>query len=465
MNQRQAPQYQRGLTFYIQWLTAMGLVMALLASLVINKNGQVDQAYRLLMLITPLVAFPVYSIFQVYNRHSAYLSGAWKVGLAWLTVLTVLSVVGFFSKTGIIFSREVIFLWAVLGGALQLLAFCSLHKLVRLWCARDQYKITTAIIGTGPLADRLGKTSLNNDFERLAGLISCNACNRSGEPEIAPSQAILGDVSQLRVLIDRHGINKLYIALSMADAEKIEELYIDLLDINVDVVWLPSLQGLMLFNHSISSVAGMPAIHLNESPLTSNRRLALMKTVVDKVLSALAIIALSPVFVVTAIAVKQSSPGPILFKQKRHGWNGEIFEVWKFRSMYLHDADEVKQAYKDDTRITKVGKFIRRWSIDELPQFFNVLMGDMSLVGPRPHAVEHNSYYMDKIEAYMARHRIKPGITGLAQISGCRGETETVACMKARVEYDLSYINSWSIGLDFKILLKTPVSLFAKGIR
>lgn len=458
---RPPPKYQRGLTFYIQWLVAIGLIMALLASLAINKNGQIGQAYRLLILLTPLVAFPVYSLFQVYNRHSSYVGGAWKVGLAWLTVLIILSVIGFFSKTSATFSREIILKWAVLGGVAQLVAFCSLHRLARLWCARNTYKITTAIIGTGTLADRLGKIGFNSDFEKLVGLISYNG---NDEPQIAQLAPVLGDIGQLRTLIQRYDIRKLYIALPMADAEKIEALYIDLLDMNVDVVWLPNLEGLVLLNHSISTIGGMPAIHLNESPLTTNHRLAVMKTIIDKVFALVAIIIFSPVLVVTAIAVKRSSPGPILFKQKRHGWNGRVINVWKFRSMYLHDADEVKQAYKDDTRITGVGRFIRRWSIDELPQFFNVLMGSMSLVGPRPHAVEHNDYYRQKIDAYMVRHRIKPGITGLAQVSGCRGETETVERMKARVEYDLSYINNWSIALDFKILFKTPITLLSKDI-
>ena len=326
------PQYQRGLTFYIQWLVAIGLIMALLAGLAINKNGQIDQSYRLLILLTPLVAFPVYSLSQVYNRHSGYVGGSWKLGLAWLTVLIILSFIDFFSKTSALFSREVILKWVVLGGAVQLIAFCALHRLARLWSANSTHKTTTAIIGTGTLAERLGKASFNSDFEKLAGLVSCNG---SSEPEIAQLAPVLGDIEQLRTLIQRHDIKKLYIALSMADAEKIEALYIDLLDMNVDVVWLPNLEGLVLLNHSISTIGGMPAIHLNESPLTSNRRLAAMKTIMDKVVALMAIVALSPVFVVTAIAVKRSSTGPILFKQKRHGCNGGLIDVWKFRSMYI----------------------------------------------------------------------------------------------------------------------------------
>ena len=155
----------------------------------------------------------------------------------------------------------------------------------------------------------------------------------------------------------------------------------------------------------------------------------------------------------------------MFFKQDRHGWNGKVFKIWKFRSMYMHnEGDSVTQAKKGDARVTPIGRHIRRTSVDELPQLFNVLFGEMSLVGPRPHAVAHNNFYDDQIEAYLARHRIKPGITGLAQINGCRGETEEVSQMRARVEYDVEYINNWSLWLDIKILIKTPFTLFSKDI-
>lgn len=190
----------------------------------------------------------------------------------------------------------------------------------------------------------------------------------------------------------------------------------------------------------------------------------LTKALLDRSVAPLVILAFSPLLLATAFAVKRSSPGPILFKQKRHGWNGEVIKVYKFRSMRMHDDSEVKQATRHDNRITPIGRFIRRTSLDELPQFINVLQGRMSLVGPRPHAVAHNDYYTGKIDAYMARHRIKPGITGLAQVSGCRGETETLDKMAKRVELDLAYINNWSVWLDLKILIKTPLTLISKDI-
>ncbi|WP_372739244.1 exopolysaccharide biosynthesis polyprenyl glycosylphosphotransferase, partial [Neptunomonas sp.] len=229
--------------------------------------------------------------------------------------------------------------------------------------------------------------------------------------------------------------------------------------------WAPDIFALNLLNHSVREVAGVPLISLNESPLTSCRVSIVIKGIMDRVLALAGLLMLSPLLIAIAILVKRSSPGPVFFKQQRHGFDGQLIEIYKFRSMQLHnDAEVVQQATKQDPRVTKVGKFIRKSSIDELPQLFNVLNGSMSLVGPRPHAVSHNNYYSDKINAYLARHRIKPGITGLAQIEGYRGETETLDKMQKRVELDLVYINNWSLLLDIKILIKTPMSLLAKNI-
>ena len=165
--------------------------------------------------------------------------------------------------------------------------------------------------------------------------------------------------------------------------------------------------------------------------------------------------------IVTAILIKLDSPGPVIFRQSRTGWNGREFHIWKFRSMEVHQpqSEDLKQATRDDDRITGIGRFIRKTSIDELPQLFNVLSGSMSMVGPRPHAIQHNTDYDKRINAYMTRHRIKPGITGLAQINGYRGETDTLDKMKKRVEYDMQYINNWSFWLDIEILLKTIPAL------
>lgn len=450
----------RGLTFWGQWLAAVTLLIVLLCVLAVLKTGEIGAQYRILAIFALLGSVPAYSLMQVYHKQHGYLVGLGRLLGGWLILLSGLTVAAFVTKTSELFSREVTLTWAVLGFALQGSFYVPLHSVSRRYHRKLQTARTSLIIGTGELALDLADKLVRHKNEPLVGLVAADDYRQPSD-SLYP---IIGSLAHLRDLIVTHGIRRLYIALPLTEAEQIESLYIDLLDSSVDVVWIPDLRSLMLLSHSVAEIEGLPAIHLNESPLTAYPTAALTKALMDSAVALLAILALSPMLLATAIAVKYSSPGPILFKQKRHGWNGKIIKVWKFRSMRLHADQQVKQASREDPRITRVGRFIRRTSIDELPQLFNVLQGHMSLVGPRPHAVAHNDYYIGKIEAYMARHRIKPGITGLAQISGCRGETETLDKMEKRVELDLAYINNWSLWLDLKILIKTPFTLLSKDI-
>ncbi len=450
----------RGLIFWLQWLTANVALTLLLVTLANIKTGSLDSHYRILVIVTLFGSVPIYSLLQVYYKQHGYLIGLARLLGAWLVLLAGLTALAFVTKTSELYSREVILLWAVLGFAVQAAIYLPLHKLARRYWQEQQAERTSLIIGTGQLAQELADRLVRERNEPMIGLVSTD-----DEPQ--PDDGlypVIGNLAHLRDLIATHRIRCLYLALPLDLAEQIESLYIDLLDANVDVVWMPDLNSMMLLNHSVSEIGGLPAIHLNESPLTAYPTAAMTKAAMDRSLALLGILLLSPLLVAVAVAVKASSPGPVLFKQKRHGWNGQLIKVWKFRSMRLHDDKQVKQATRNDDRITPVGRFIRRTSIDELPQLFNVLQGRMSLVGPRPHAVAHNDYYTGKIAAYMARHRIKPGITGLAQISGYRGETETLDKMEKRVEYDIAYINNWSLWLDIKILVKTPFTLLGKDI-
>ena len=450
----------KGLTFWTQWALAIAMTTGLLFVLAYNQDGQIDSAYRVLAVLTLLGSVPAYSMVQVYHKRLGYLSGLARLLCGWLITLGGMAVIGFISKTSETFSREVILLWASLGYVLQALLYVPMHWLARYYSNRISNRQKILIVGTNELAVNLADKLAKVQDAPLVGLVG------SSTDEIAFSNThrIVGQLEELRELIATHRISRLYIALSLKDAEKIEELYIDLLDSSVDVVWIPDFNSLTLLNHSVSEVDGLAAIHLNESPLTSYPTAALSKAVLDRAIALVTIVTISPVLLAIAAAIKFTSEGPVLFKQKRTGWNGKVIKVWKFRSMYVHDDTKVTQASRTDSRITPVGRFIRRTSLDELPQFFNVLQGHMALVGPRPHAVAHNNYYSDKIIAYMARHRIKPGITGLAQVSGCRGETETIEKMQKRVEMDLDYINNWSLWLDFKILFKTPFTLLSKDI-
>ncbi|MCF4997150.1 undecaprenyl-phosphate glucose phosphotransferase [Pseudomonas syringae] len=450
----------KGLTFWGQWALAQGFVVTLLYVLAEQYTGSVEFYYRMCATLAVLASVPAYTFSGVYRKRDNYLTGLARLFMGWLMTMAAVTFIALICKADEMFSRDVILAWAVYGFLGQALLYAPLHAFSKFYQRSRKSEHKTLIVGTGELALGLAKKLSHHENLPLVGLVG----NGDSPVLAADAPRVVGDQEALLELIKTHDIRRLYITLPLCEAAKIEAMYVDLLGANVDVVWVPDLNSLTLLNHSVKVVDGLPAIYLNESPLTSRPTAALSKSLVEKSVALLAIILLSPVLLAVALAVKLTSHGPVLFKQDRHGWNGKVIQVWKFRSMRVHDDKDVKQASRNDSRITPVGRFIRRTSLDELPQLFNVLQGHMALVGPRPHAVAHNHYYSGKILAYMARHRIKPGITGLAQISGCRGETDTLDKMQTRVEIDLKYINNWSLWLDLKILVKTPFTLLSKDI-
>ena len=253
--------------------------------------------------------------------------------------------------------------------------------------------------------------------------------------------------------------DEIWLSYPLSDGEKIRRLSANLIGIPVSVRYFPDLTDIRLLNHRMAQVVGLYSLELNYSPLDSTP-LRLVKTVEDRILGLLIFTAFIPVMLLIAGLIKWKMGGPVLFKQYRHGIDGKRFRIYKFRTMSIHHAKHTQQACYGDPRITPLGAFLRRTSLDELPQLYNVLQGRMSLVGPRPHAMDHNEYYKDVIEDYMQRHRVKPGMTGWAQVHGWRGNTEQLQDMKKRVEYDLYYIDNWSLGLDLKILVMTLVKGF-----
>lgn len=271
-------------------------------------------------------------------------------------------------------------------------------------------------------------------------------------------------VSNLAAYLRAEDILEVWISVPWEEKELLEEILAALSDSTVDVNVVPDLFQYRLLNQGIVERNGLPVINLCGSPMTGTEMV--LKAALDRILAFALILALLPVFAIIALLVALSSPGPVLFRQHRHGIGGEPIDILKFRTMVVHReaAGTVTQAAPNDSRVTLVGRLLRRTSLDELPQLFNVLRGEMSLVGPRPHAVQHNELYKDRIPRYMLRHKVKPGITGWAQVNGHRGQTETEDKMYARLEYDLWYIQNWTLWLDIKILLLTPlVLLFDKN--
>jgi putative colanic acid biosynthesis UDP-glucose lipid carrier transferase len=266
--------------------------------------------------------------------------------------------------------------------------------------------------------------------------------------------SVLGSIASLAAYVKANRIHQVYLSLPMTTQQRILQLLTELRDTTASIYFVPDLFVTELIQGRMGTIAGMPVVAVCETPFTGAN--GLLKRASDIVLSLLILLLISPILLVIALAVKFTSPGPIIFKQRRYGLDGEEILVYKFRSMTVcEDGNTIRQAQKNDQRITPLGAFLRRTSLDELPQFINVLQGRMSIVGPRPHAVAHNELYRKQIAGYMIRHKVKPGITGWAQVCGYRGETESVEKMTARIEHDLEYLRNWSLRFDLSIIVRT----------
>ncbi|MES9827645.1 MAG: undecaprenyl-phosphate glucose phosphotransferase [Candidatus Thiodiazotropha sp.] len=441
---------------FLDGLTVVILILALPFIL----HGKLTAHYIILALALLGSMSVIYDRMNIYRHHGTMTKKAFKLLKAWSSAFAFLLLLAFVTKYTETYSRTVILLLFAFGYITQVsLHFC--FRLIQRHMISQETNTKALIIGCGTLADHLYDRINNNPWmpEEVVGAVSSTDDHNTADPAHRPNLPILGKLDDIKRLIKVYDIQTIYIAVSLDSSPMIQRIYFDLLNENVNIHWAPNIFALNLINHSVKELAGIPILTLSETPLIGSH--LLIKAVEDRVLALLILILVSPVMLITAILIKTESTGPVFFRQVRTGWDGRNFKILKFRSMRMHtDKDGVvKQATRDDPRITRIGRFIRRTSIDELPQLFNVLAGQMSLVGPRPHALQHNLEYSKRIEAYLARHRIKPGITGLAQIRGLRGEIQELEQMEKRVKYDLEYINNWSLWLDLSILLRTPFTL------
>jgi putative colanic acid biosynthesis UDP-glucose lipid carrier transferase len=453
-----------GLIAFMHWVAAMVSVTVALAIILWSKSEAPDTHYRLMVIGTLLVSYPIYSALSVYSFESTRASLATKISSAWVSTGTALMLLAFISGTSATYPAQVIAIWFVVSWIAQIAVAIALKEVVRAIAASRATTLNALVIGTGDWATSIATQVLDSSQWHLIGVI--DETNGSSEGPVKTvltddrrTIPVIGKLSQLRSIVEAEQVRRIFIALPADDPMLVQELYVDLLDTTADVVWVVRPTSMVLFNPNVDSFEGARAVYLNASPLTSYPSSVFVKHLADRLIALGLLIALSPFLVLLAIGVKLSSKGPVFFVQERHGLNGNTFNMWKFRSMRLHEDKVVKQATVGDSRVTAIGRLLRKSSMDELPQLINVLKGDMSLVGPRPHATQHNDYYADKLTAYMARHRVKPGITGLAQVNGFRGETDTIDKMQSRLQYDLEYINNWSLRLDWEILLKTPKSI------
>lgn len=269
------------------------------------------------------------------------------------------------------------------------------------------------------------------------------------------SEVLLGNIAAVTEFVKTHNVQHIYIALPMSAQPRVQALLDNLRrDTTASIYFVPDILSFDLIQANINVVNGIPIVAVCESPFVGIN--STIKRISDVVLSTLILLLIAPLMLVIAIGIKLSSSGPVLFKQRRYGVDGKEIVVYKFRSMtVMEDGEQVDQATRNDPRITRFGAFLRKTSLDELPQFINVLQGHMSIVGPRPHAISHNEIYRNLIKGYMVRHKVKPGITGWAQVNGFRGETDTEEKMQRRIDYDLDYLRNWSLFLDLLIIFKT----------
>jgi putative colanic acid biosynthesis UDP-glucose lipid carrier transferase len=430
-----------------------------LAGAVSFFGGRFDGACLILALLVFALTFPGSLAGEaVDGRRSSAGELALDIATGWIAIVGLLVLLGWASRTLNVFDQRVLLTWALATPAMLFAAHQALPRVLpRLLAAEGLRLRKTAVIagandlGRG-LAARLTANALHG--VRVTGFFDDRSGTRISEKVLGPLGALADHVRAQRIDI-------IYIALPMASQPRILKLLEELRDTTASIYFVPDIFLFDLIQARVDTIADIAVVAVCETPFYGFN--GLVKRVSDFLLASAILLLISPLMLAIAIGVKLSSPGPVLFKQRRYGVDGGKIVVYKFRSMTVaEDGEVVKQATKDDVRVTPFGAFLRKTSLDELPQFINVLQGRMSVVGPRPHAVAHNELYRKLIRGYMIRHKVRPGITGLAQVHGYRGETETVEKMKARIEYDLAYLRNWSLLLDLQIILKTIVVVLKK---
>jgi Undecaprenyl-phosphate glucose phosphotransferase len=430
------------------------------------RHGSVDMPaeYLIAIIVGALLTLNYMHFARVYRfnnlRRPQNQIGPLTAG--WIVVILSLIALAYFTKTSGFFSRAWVAMWLSMsyGGFLALRVVVAWQ--IEQWRREGRLSVNVAIIGSGSLAHDLAEhlTGRTDTSFAIVGIFSL-ADENEGQPRGTAARLADGDIDDLVLLAQGNAIDDIVVALPWTAAADLARVMKKLHALPVDVRLAPETLDLPIPPRGFSSLAGVPMLDLYERPLSGWS--LILKAIEDRILAALILVMVLPLLAVIAILVRLGSPGPALFRQRRYGFNNNEITIFKFRTMrWKGDGDgdgdgdaDVVQATRHDPRVTSLGGFLRRTSLDELPQLFNVLRGDMSLVGPRPHAVVHNQMYAEIIDDYLSRHRVKPGITGWAQVNGLRGETDTPEKMRARVRYDLYYIDHWSLLFDLKILFLT----------
>ena len=430
-----------------------GLIMASLYAALTLYNVQLDQEY----LLASIIAATLFGILAENNelysgwRGAPLFDEALRILFSWLGAFALLVSGLYLYRANHDYSLEVIELWLPLAPV----SIIMVHSIQRgiLYYLREQgfNTKTYAIFGANHLGQRLKSGLLEMPWlgYQFVGFFDDRA--ESGDRRLSDQQlgGLAGNFQQLLEKSQTGEIDHVYITLPLRAEKRISLLIQQLADSTASINIVPDFFTFNLIQSKWSNVQGIPVVSVLDTPFNSFD--SVTKRIEDLLLCLIILPIIALPMLLIATAIKLTSPGPILFKQYRYGVKGEKIEVWKFRSMTVcENGDQIKQATQNDSRVTRLGAVLRKTSLDELPQFFNVLQGTMSVVGPRPHAIAHNEYYRKRIQGYMLRHKVKPGITGQAQVNGCRGETDTLDKMEARIHHDLEYIKQWSLWLDYK---------------
>jgi len=413
------------------------------------------------VVLSILAATATLAVLPPRNATSQVVSGRLELAtnllLRWAGLVAALLALGYVTKYSEEYSRRVVVTWVLVTPVLLVILSLMLQSLTRALLMDAAQSRRAIVVGCTQASMELSRR-LERHVElgiSVAGFFDDRGSDRLG---CAKHAQLLGRFGDVAWFVKNRNIDVIFIAIPPGQVARMRDLVHELGDTTASIYYLPDVSGFDVIQQRTSEILGFPVVAMCETPFHGYT--GLVKRVMDVAIGSLAVLLLSPLLLGVAWAVKRSSPGPVLFRQRRYGLDGREIMVLKFRTMTVcEDGARVTQAARNDQRVTSIGKHLRRWSLDELPQLFNVLQGTMSLVGPRPHAVAHNEEYRKLIKRYMVRHKVLPGITGLAQVRGCRGETARVEDMEARVMYDLEYMRNWSPLLDLQILVATAVAV------
>lgn len=418
-------------------------------------QAALPQAYLLAILFTLLVSAVVLPATGAFRREFewAMMRRLRRLVAGWAIVVLILVSVAAMLKETDTFSRIWFGLWVMITLVGLILLVLITQGAATRARRREQMARRVVLVGAGEPAQRV-------ESRLREGTTSMNLVASFGQ---SWSDSAVRPIDQLHEYVLQHKIQEVWIAAPWEDKTLLNDALQALKETVVDVNVVPDLHQYRLLNQGITEWGGMPVISLAGTPMTGSERT--LKSVFDWVAALVIVMVTLPLSLLIALVIRLDSSGPVLFRQRRHGLGGELIEIYKFRTMTLHQESDgqVTQAARDDNRVTWIGKLLRRSSLDELPQLLNVLKGEMSLVGPRPHAIEHNELFKSQIPRYMLRHKVKPGMTGWAQVNGFRGLTDKPEKMAMRIEHDLWYIQNWSLWLDMKILLMTPLVMVHKN--